>query len=46
MGHASFFHEFIRMIDLDAPDVEQLKGLIQAKNIVELGTFPSTIQHN
>lgn len=39
MGHASFFHEFIRMIDLDAPDVEQLKGLIQAKNIVELGPF-------
>ena len=39
MGHASFFHEFIRMIDLDAADVEQLKGLIQAKNIVELGPF-------
>ena len=39
MGHAGFFHEFIRMIDLGAPDVEQLKGLIQAKNIVELGPF-------
>ena len=39
MGHAGFFHEFIRMIELDAADVEQLKGLIQAKNIVELGPF-------
>jgi ATP phosphoribosyltransferase regulatory subunit len=39
MGHAGFFHELIQMIDLDAPDVEQLKGLIQAKNIVELGPF-------
>ena len=39
MGHASFFHEFIQMIDLEPADVEQLKGLIQAKNIVELGPF-------
>ncbi|MBO1910561.1 ATP phosphoribosyltransferase regulatory subunit, partial [Microvirga sp. 3-52] len=39
MGHAGFFQELIQMIDLDTPDIEQLKGLIQAKNIVELRPF-------
>ena len=45
MGHAGFFKELIQILNLDAADVEQLKSLIQAKNIVEIEPFPSSIQH-
>lgn len=39
MGHASFFKELVQASNLSDRDIEQLKNLIQAKNIVDMGPF-------
>ena len=39
MGHAGFFKELVQVINLPTRDLDQLKSLIQAKNIVEIESF-------
>lgn len=39
IGHAGFFKELIGKADLTADDLQQLKELIQTKNIVEIEPF-------
>lgn len=39
VGHAGFFKELIQLISLKNRDIERLKTLIQAKNIVEIDEF-------
>ncbi|WP_318614039.1 ATP phosphoribosyltransferase regulatory subunit [Sporosarcina sp. YIM B06819] len=39
IGHAAFFNELVQNLPLTAQQVKQLKTLIQAKNVVEIGPF-------
>lgn len=39
LGHAAFFNEIIQSLPLSTPKINQLKSLIQAKNVVEIGPF-------
>jgi len=39
LGHAGFFNEIIQSLPLSIPQINQLKLLIQAKNVVEIGPF-------
>ena len=39
VGHAGFFKELIQIINLGNRDIDRLKTLIQAKNIVEIEEF-------
>lgn len=39
IGHAAFFNELVQDLPLTAQQVKQLKTLIQAKNVVEIGPF-------
>ncbi|MCZ2259567.1 ATP phosphoribosyltransferase regulatory subunit [Sporosarcina sp. G11-34] len=39
VGHAGFFKELIQLISLKNRDIDRLKTLIQAKNIVEIEEF-------
>ena len=39
LGHAGFFNEIIQSLPLSALQINQLKSLIQAKNVVEIGPF-------
>src|SRR5699024_1172488 len=39
LGHAGFFQELIKQIDLTSHDLIELKKIIQAKNVVEIRPF-------
>ncbi|HJF33343.1 MAG TPA: ATP phosphoribosyltransferase regulatory subunit [Sporosarcina psychrophila] len=39
LGHAGFFNELVQDLPLTLQQVNQLKSLIQAKNVVEIGPF-------
>ena len=39
MGHAAFFNELVQNLPLTLQQINQLKTLIQAKNVVEIGPF-------
>lgn len=39
IGHAAFFNELVQDLPLTAQQIKQLKTLIQAKNVVEIGPF-------
>ncbi|WP_342515072.1 ATP phosphoribosyltransferase regulatory subunit [Sporosarcina sp. FSL K6-1522] len=39
IGHASFFHELVQDLPLSDQQIAQLKTLIQAKNVVEIGPY-------
>ncbi|BAQ11890.1 ATP phosphoribosyltransferase regulatory subunit [Bacillus sp. OxB-1] len=39
IGHAGFFNELVRNLPLKPQQISQLKTLIQAKNVVEIGPF-------
>lgn len=39
VGHAGFFQELVQEINFTTSELEQLKGLIKAKNIVEIEPF-------
>lgn len=43
VGHAGFFKELIKLINLKERDIEKLKNIIKAKNIVEIEQFLSGI---
>ena len=39
LGHAGFFNELVQNLPLTSQQIDQLKSLIQAKNVVEIGPF-------
>ncbi len=39
LGHAGFFNELVLNLPLTSLQIDQLKSLIQAKNVVEIGPF-------
>ena len=39
LGHAGFFNELVQNLPLTSHQIDQLKSLIQAKNVVEIGPF-------
>lgn len=39
LGHAGFFSELVQELPLTSHQIDQLKSLIQAKNVVEIGPF-------
>ncbi len=39
IGHSAFFNELVQGLPLTAQQIKQLKKLIQAKNVVEIGPF-------
>jgi len=39
LGHAGFFNELVQNLPLTSLQIDQLKSLIQAKNVVEIGPF-------
>ncbi|MBO0601824.1 ATP phosphoribosyltransferase regulatory subunit [Sporosarcina sp. E16_3] len=39
LGHAEFFNELVQKMPLTSLQIDQLKSLIQAKNVVEIGPF-------
>jgi ATP phosphoribosyltransferase regulatory subunit len=39
LGHAGFFNELVQNLPLTSQQTNQLKSLIQAKNVVEIGPF-------
>jgi ATP phosphoribosyltransferase regulatory subunit len=39
LGHAGFFNELVQNLPLTSYQIDQLKSLIQAKNVVEIGPF-------
>ncbi|MCG7335685.1 ATP phosphoribosyltransferase regulatory subunit [Sporosarcina sp. ACRSM] len=43
LGHAAFFQEIIRKLLLTEQQIDQLKALIQAKNVVELGPYLASL---
>ncbi|MBE1554233.1 ATP phosphoribosyltransferase regulatory subunit [Sporosarcina limicola] len=44
IGHAAFFNELVQDLPITSQQVGQLKTLIQAKNIVEIGPFLENFQ--
>lgn len=44
LGHAGFFNEIIQSLPLSTPQINQLKSLIQAKNVVEIGPFLKKVE--
>ena len=42
-GHAAFFQEIIRKLLLTEQQIDQLRALIQAKNVVELGPYLASL---
>lgn len=43
LGHAAFFQEIIRKLLLTEPQIDQLRALIQAKNVVELAPYLASL---
>ncbi len=43
LGHAAFFQEIIRKLLLTEQQIDQLRALIQAKNVVELGPYLASL---
>ncbi len=39
LGHAGFFNELVQNLPITSLQIDQLKSLIQAKNVVEIGPF-------
>ncbi|MBO0587681.1 ATP phosphoribosyltransferase regulatory subunit [Sporosarcina sp. E16_8] len=39
LGHAGFFNELVQNLPFTSLQIDQLKSLIQAKNVVEIGPF-------
>lgn len=39
LGHAGFFNELVQNLPLTSLQIDQLKSLIKAKNVVEIGPF-------
>lgn len=39
LGHADFFNEIVQKLSITTQQISQLKSLIQAKNVVEIGPF-------
>ncbi|NYF25335.1 ATP phosphoribosyltransferase regulatory subunit [Sporosarcina sp. JAI121] len=44
LGHAGFFNELVRGLPLTPLQIDQLKSLIQAKNVVEIGPFLKSLE--
>ncbi|MFC5590611.1 ATP phosphoribosyltransferase regulatory subunit [Sporosarcina soli] len=43
LGHAAFFQEIIQKLLLTEQQIDQLRALIQAKNVVELGPYLASL---
>ncbi|MER2089791.1 MAG: ATP phosphoribosyltransferase regulatory subunit [Sporosarcina sp.] len=44
LGHAGFFNELVHGLPLTPQQIDQLKSLIQAKNVVEIGPFLQSLE--
>jgi ATP phosphoribosyltransferase regulatory subunit len=44
LGHAGFFNEIVQNLPLTSQQIDQLKSLIQAKNVVEIGPFLQNLE--